>query len=139
MRQVTLPLTAMILAPGRCCVGDLTVGDRVGGYDLRQRQPTLARITGIEPLLSQEIVVTFTRYRTVSFVWDSVGLTVAGEWPLNKTNTLIRYMGYCTENPRAGIDRAVEVVSYGTNLIKAAHLTWEGPNHIWSNGILVGQ
>ena len=139
MRQVTLPLSAMILSPGKCCVAELRPGDRVNGYDIQQRRVTVAHIIEVEPVESAEVVITFQQYRTVSFVVDSVGLTITGEWPMSKANLLTRYMGYCTKDQKSMLERPIKVIGRSLDhVVKAVRLTWEGPKYIWSNGILVG-
>lgn len=137
MRHVILPLTAMILAPGKMCASDVRVSDRIGGYDLWNRRPELATISSVEHVETTGIVITLGGYMTLMFATDCFGLTTSGEIALAKSALSTKFIGYCHANQRNLIERAVLVISE-PKPVQAVRFTWNQPDYLWSNGILVG-
>lgn len=137
MRNVILPVTAGVLCHNKLSVQDLVPGDCVSGYDTYNRRVTMARIVSIEPLPPvPKIRVPLTRFMTVTLTAKTVILTPNGERTL--AQNVNRITGYCYKNPKNLLVREVDAIMECKETVEVVRLTWDEPDYIWTDGILVG-
>ena len=136
MRQVILPKNALIYCTGKFDAGLLVSGDRIQGYDYRNRKPVMITIAYAKPMPPQNKVVILTDLVTLNFCATTVLLTPYGErLPKDKPRELVRYCGLSPKIPR--MREVLNQIDYNIN-VDAVKLVWECPDYIISQGILVG-
>jgi hypothetical protein len=137
MRSVIIPARAGVLCPHKMIAAELEPGDSVGGYDTYNRRVVSARIISIEKLPdAPKILVPISHFKTLTLVADTVVLTPYGEriFPQAKR----QLMGYCYHNPKKLLTREVQTIIESKETVETVKLVWEGPEYIWTDGILVG-
>lgn len=137
MRSAIVPVQAGILCPHKITVADLIPGDCINGYDPYRRRVTSACITSIEPMpVSKKILATMLRFQTQLLIPETIIYTPHGERSL--ADARHELYGYCYENPKNLIIRQVDSLIETGEQVDTIKLTWESPDYIWLNGILVG-
>jgi spore coat polysaccharide biosynthesis protein SpsF (cytidylyltransferase family) len=97
----------------------------------------MAEIVSIEPLQPKsKIRVPLSRFMTLALTADTVLLTPNGERTLAQNPS--RITGYCNKNPKNLLIRDIEVIRECKEAIEVVRLTWDAPDYIWTDGILVG-
>jgi len=73
---------------------------------------------------------------TVTLTAKTVILTPNGERTL--AQNVNRITGYCYKNPKNLLVREVDAIMECKETVEVVRLTWDEPDYIWTDGILVG-
>jgi hypothetical protein len=126
----------MILCRGKFLVSELAPGDRVQGFDYRNKRLAMGTILAVTPVApAQRVLVPITRYKMVPVTRETVGLAANGlEQPVMNTRNAL---GFCQDKMKV-VDRELGCAVEFDELVEAVELQWEWPEYIWFEGILVG-
>jgi hypothetical protein len=138
MRSVIIPAIAGVLCRNKLTVADLVPGDEVSGYDSYNRRVAFAKIVSIEKLPdSPKVLVPITRFMTLTLLTETVILTPYGERHLADAKSQLT--GYCYKDPKKLLIREVQTIIESRDTVETVRLFWDGPEYIWTDGVLVGE
>lgn len=136
MRHVILPASAMILCRGKFVVSELEPGDKVQGYDFRNRRLAMGTISVANPVEPvQKVLVPISQFKVIPIANETVGLAPPGiEQTILSTR---QFLGFCQKTMKLVI-RELECPVKSEGTVEAIELQWEWPDYLWFEGILVG-
>lgn len=135
--RVILPETAIVKTwdRGDQPVGALDFGDRLIGYDLRERALKVIDLTFVESAPEEAVLqLHIQHFRWINVFGGTMTNTSRG---IARADSSDQFVGYCVINPlRSSLRIVIEATESGP--VPGVVLHWEGSDLIWSEGLLVG-